>query len=388
MSTLKINRRPKDDVSDDEQLLNGIDLSEHDLSKYEKMKKVGLSDVSIRNKMKLDRIDSKIIATFFGEKLDNNTEKTEAGKPMEPPCVKPDMRKYERMKKIGLPDGSIRNKMKQDNIHKYWICVFFDDPLPRIKKAGNNKQIKQSTRSTVTNTVIIESKESKDENLEYLSNAKWIIKCYTLNDPILIAAFIGKIERIYGKLTYSLPASIMNILQAYLTFKSNALSIYAYNYEKYETIIIDNGSGMIKAGFAGNDEPRAVFPSILGRPDRDKLKKVALAISSRSDFIGDEAVAKSGILQLRYPIEQGIIINYDDMEKLWQHTFYNEMRIAPEESPILMSESALNPKKNREKITQIMFETFAVPGFYLAVDAVLSLYSIGKITGIVWSHGY
>ena len=117
-----------------------------------------------------------------------------------------------------------------------------------------------------------------------------------------------------------------------------------------QAIVIAFDSGYIHAGFAGDDAPRVVFPAVVGRP---RHQGVMVGMGQKDPYVGDEAVARMGILTLKYPIEHGIITDWDDMEILIHHTFYNELRVEANEHPVIMTESALNPKANREKLTKV-----------------------------------
>ncbi|XP_066291430.1 actin, adductor muscle-like [Branchiostoma lanceolatum] len=150
-------------------------------------------------------------------------------------------------------------------------------------------------------------------------------------------------------------------------------------------LVIDNGSGTSKVGFAGDTVPLSVFPSVVGRPRGQTFKDYK--VNKDNYVVGDEVISKRGTLTVKYPIEHGVITNWDDMEKLWHHTFYNELSVNPEEHPVMLSDAPMNPRANREKMTQIMFETFIVPAMYVQSQPVLSLYASGRTTGIVMDSG-
>ena len=134
----------------------------------------------------------------------------------------------------------------------------------------------------------------------------------------------------------------------------------------------------MQAGFGGDDAPCVLFPSILGRP---RNRHAMIGIGQKDIYFGDEAQARRGILRLSYPIEHGIVRDWEDMERLWEHTFDKELRVNIEEHPVLLTVASLNPRINREKMAEIMFEAFDIPATYIAIQAVLSLYASGRTTG-------
>jgi centractin len=149
-------------------------------------------------------------------------------------------------------------------------------------------------------------------------------------------------------------------------------------------IVLDNGSGTIRAGFAGEDLPKCYFPSYVGRPKHVR----AMAGAREGDvFIGPMAQDLRGLLKINYPLEHGIVTDWDDMERIWQYVYQEGLKTLSEDHPVLLTEPPLNPRSNRENAAQILFETFNVPALYNSVQAVLSLYASGRTTGIVLDVG-
>lgn len=154
-------------------------------------------------------------------------------------------------------------------------------------------------------------------------------------------------------------------------------------YMDWEAVVVDNGSGRIKAGFSGNNMPSVVFPSVVGYPKRTQ----AIVGSLDGLEVGFDALAKRGVLKLSHPIEHGIVTDWDEMESLWEHLFSNELRISPSEHPIFLTEAAMNPKWNRERMLELVFERFDAPATYIAIQAIMALYASGRTTGVVLDSG-
>ncbi|XP_074614240.1 alpha-centractin [Acropora palmata] len=152
-----------------------------------------------------------------------------------------------------------------------------------------------------------------------------------------------------------------------------------------QPIVIDNGSGVIKAGFAGDQTPKYHFPNFVGRPKHVRVMAGAL---EGDIFIGPKAEEHRGLLNIRYPMEHGVVRDWNDMERIWQYIYSkDQLQTFSEEHPVLLTEAPLNPRRNREKAAEIFFETFNVPALFISMQAVLSLYATGRTTGVVLDSG-
>ena len=122
----------------------------------------------------------------------------------------------------------------------------------------------------------------------------------------------------------------------------------------------------------------------VGRP---KHKRVMAGAVVGETFVGSRAQELRGLLSLKYPMKHGIVEDWNDMERIWNHVFTQELKVHPDEHPVLLTEAPLNPLKVREKYAEIFFETFNVPALYISMQAVLSLYASGRTTGVVLDSG-
>ena len=154
---------------------------------------------------------------------------------------------------------------------------------------------------------------------------------------------------------------------------------------KYSTVVIDAGSGLVKAGFGGEDGPRSIFNSIVGTPKQMGLM-VGMELQER--YVGDDAISKYEIMNFSYPIKRGEVTDWDKFENLMHYLLYSEMKIIPEEVSILITESPRTSRENREKLTEILFETFNVKRLHIANSSMVGLFSYGKTSGLIVDSGF
>lgn len=147
-------------------------------------------------------------------------------------------------------------------------------------------------------------------------------------------------------------------------------------------VIIDNGSGTCKAGLSCDERPRCVFPEWVGRP-----RKAFRGVLPKDWYFGEEVTEHCAQLSINYPLENGIIENFEHMEHLWEYTFYQMLKVDPSRHPVLLTEPPYNPKPNRERMVELMFEAFQVPCLNISIQGVLALLGQGRTTGLVLDSG-
>ncbi|GCE97203.1 actin- protein [Zygosaccharomyces mellis] len=158
--------------------------------------------------------------------------------------------------------------------------------------------------------------------------------------------------------------------------------------DPYCPIVLDQGTGFVKIGRAGENFPDYTFPSIVGRPILRAEERGSISTPLKDIMIGEEASDVRSYLQISYPMENGIIRNWQDMEHLWDYAFYNQMKFpSTSGGKILLTEPPMNPLKNRELMCEVMFEKYDFGGVYVAIQAVLALYAQGLSSGVVVDAG-
>jgi len=179
--------------------------------------------------------------------------------------------------------------------------------------------------------------------------------------------------------------------------------------ENSPVIVLDNGSGYLKAGFSNKTTPEVCIPALVGREilrygekiDLNKIKET----KSKSDqkkmikqlikerhlkeiMIGDEIIGFRSLLDLSHPVSEGVITDEEDLFRLWDYTITKKLGIEdPSDKKIIVTEAPLNPLDNKLKIFEILFEKIGVGAINVEPQAKCSLFAEGIDTGIVLDSG-
>eukprot|EP00929_Paragymnodinium_shiwhaense_P099444 TRINITY_DN61095_c0_g1_i1.p1 TRINITY_DN61095_c0_g1~~TRINITY_DN61095_c0_g1_i1.p1 ORF type:complete len:392 (+),score=95.76 TRINITY_DN61095_c0_g1_i1:88-1263(+) len=151
-------------------------------------------------------------------------------------------------------------------------------------------------------------------------------------------------------------------------------------------VVCDTGTGVVKAGFAGEQEPSYMFPTMLGRPMLRSDSALSGGRRLNDVMFGWEADANRSSLAISRPIENGVVQNWDDLEAIWDYTF-KKMGVDCSERRVVQTEAAMNPARNRERIVQVMFEKYGFEAVNVSVQAILALNSQGLKSGFVVDAG-
>ncbi|XP_037493655.1 actin-related protein 4-like [Jatropha curcas] len=175
-----------------------------------------------------------------------------------------------------------------------------------------------------------------------------------------------------------------------------------YGGDEVSAIVIDLGSHTCKAGYAGEDAPKAVFPSVVGSIDqmevddtanndktssidsKNNIKDSEKGKAKRKLYVGSQAVGfRRDHMEVLSPIKDGIVVDWDIVDSIWDHAFRECLLVDPKEHPMLLAEPSSNPQHQRERTAELMFEKYSVPALFLAKNAVLTSFASGRPTSLV-----
>ncbi|KAH9943091.1 brg1-associated factor b [Epithele typhae] len=177
-----------------------------------------------------------------------------------------------------------------------------------------------------------------------------------------------------------------------------------YGGDEVSALVLDIGSSSLRAGYAGDDAPKAVVPTSFGYMEEKSTSNGDVAMGDAAAPEGEQLSApkpkaklyigqngpslwRSG-MQVGNPMHDGLIQNFDPIPSLINHAFSEVMRCSAADHPVLVTEAAWNTQANRERMAEIMFEEFQTPAFYIANTGVLNAFAAGKGSALVIDIGH
>ena len=167
-------------------------------------------------------------------------------------------------------------------------------------------------------------------------------------------------------------------------YTTQAPDMFQENVTEGTPVIIDIGESACKVGFAGEEMPRASFPTIVGR---EKYTAVMVDAARKTAYVGEDANKSRGVLKIGYPISRGNIMNWEDYFELITHIYFNVLRVDSSKHPVIYIEHLLTPPETREYIARLFFDTYKVPAIFIVPSAVLAMFSVGLTNGFVIDSG-
>jgi len=152
-------------------------------------------------------------------------------------------------------------------------------------------------------------------------------------------------------------------------------------------VICDNGTGYVKCGYAGDNFPSLIFPSMIGKPMMRAEEDFDANIELKDVMIGDECAKYRAMLDVSYPIEEGQVRDWEGMEHLWNYTFGEKLGIDCKEHKVMLTEPPMNPRENKKRLVENMLEKYEFNGVKVSIQAMLVLYAQGLMTGVVVDSG-